>query len=316
MEKPLISIIIPVYKVEKYLEKCIKSVLSQTYKNLQIILVDDGSPDNCGNICDDYARVDNRIEVIHKANGGLSDARNVGLKAARGEYIGFVDSDDYVSNEMFENMYNTLVNNNADVSICNFYTVIDNKNIIKNADNGIEIYNKLEILKEILLDKKIQSYAWNKLYKRELFEDIEYPIGKKYEDIGTTFYILEKCNKIVVSGSPEYYYLTRGDSIVNNNTEGTVIDYISLISDRYDYIDKKYKELKKYNDYYITKTLITAFTDAHYLKNNSEDFIKILNDFFNKVKEILKNNEEDILTLFNDEQKMQLDMLLKEKNIL
>lgn len=183
---------------------------------------------------------------------------------------------------MFENMYNTLVNNNADVSICNFYTVIDNKNIIKNADNGIEIYNKLEILKEILLDKKIQSYAWNKLYKRELFEDIEYPIGKKYEDIGTTFYILEKCNKIVVSGSPEYYYLTRGDSIVNNNTEGTVIDYISLISDRYDYIDKKYKELKKYNDYYITKTLITAFTDAHYLKNNSEDFIKILNDFLIK----------------------------------
>ena len=294
MEKPLISIIIPVYKVEKYLERCIKSVLDQTYKNLQIILVDDGSPDNCGNICDNYAKIDNRIEVIHKENGGLSDARNVGLKKARGKYIGFVDSDDYVSNEMFENMYNTLVNNNADISICNFYTVIDNKNIIKNADNGIEIYNKLEILNE----------------------DIEYPIGKKYEDIGTTFYILEKCNKIVVSGSPEYYYLTRGDSIVNNNTEGTVIDYISLISDRYDYIDKKYKELKKYNDYYITKTLITAFTDAHYLKNNSEDFIKILNDFFNKVKEILKNNEEDILTLFNDEQKMQLDMLLKEKNIL
>ena len=315
MEKPLISIIIPVYKVEKYLEKCIKSVLDQTYKNLQIILVDDGSPDNCGNICDDYARVDNRIEVIHKANGGLSDARNVGLKAARGEYIGFVDSDDYVSNEMFENMYNILVNNNADVSICNFYTVIDNKNIIKNVDNGIEIYNKLEILKEILLDKKIQSYAWNKLYKRELFKDIEYPVGKKYEDIGTTFYILEKCNKIVSSGRPEYYYVTRGDSIVNNNTEETVIDYISLISDRYDYIDKKYKELKKYNDYYITKTLITAFTDAYYLKNNSEEFLNILNIFFNKVKNIFKNNEEDIITLFNNEQKIQLDMLLKDKKL-
>ena len=150
MEKPLISIIIPVYKVEKYLEKCIKSVLDQTYKNLQIILVDDGSPDNCGNICDNYAKIDNRIEVIHKANGGLSEARNVGLKVARGEYIGFVDSDDYVSNEMFENLYNTLISNDVDVSICNFYTVINNKNIIKNADNGVEIYNKLEILKEIL----------------------------------------------------------------------------------------------------------------------------------------------------------------------
>ena len=315
MEKPLISIIIPVYKVEKYLEKCIKSVLDQTYKNIQIILVDDGSPDNCGNICDNYAKIDNRIEVIHKANGGLSEARNVGLKVARGEYIGFVDSDDYVSNEMFENLYNTLISNDVDVSICNFYTVINNKNIIKNADNGVEIYNKLEILKEILLDKKIQSYAWNKLYKRELFKDIEYPVGKKYEDIGTTFYILEKCNKIAVSGSPEYYYITRGDSIVNNNTEGTVIDYISLISDRYDYIDKKYKELKKYNDYYITKTLITAYTDAYYLKNNSEEFLKILNNFFNKVKDIFKNNEEDIISLFNDAQKIQLDMLLKDKKL-
>ena len=126
---------------------------------------------------------------------------------------------------------------------------------------------------------------------------------------------LEKCSKIAVSGSPEYYYITRGDSIVNNNTEGTVIDYISLISDRYDYIDKKYKELKKYNDFYITKTLITAYTDAYHLKNNSEEFLKILNNFFNKVKDIFKNNEEDIMSLFNNEQKIQLDMLLKDKKL-
>lgn len=315
MEPPLISIIIPVYKVEKYLEKCIESVLNQTYKKLQIILVDDGSPDNCGDICDRYAKMDERIEVIHKENGGLSDARNAGLKVVRGEYIGFIDSDDYVSKEMFENMYNTLISNNADVSICNFYTVIDDKNIIKNEDNGIEIYNKLEILKEVLLDKKIQSYAWNKLYKKELFKDIEYPVGKKYEDIGTTFYILEKCNKVAVSGRPEYYYLTRGDSIVNNNTESTVIDYIKLISDRYDYIDQKYEELRKYNVYYITKTLLTAFTDAFYLKDNSEDFLNVLNNFFDKVKEIFKNNEADVITLFNEEQKMQLYVLLNNKEL-
>ena len=212
-------------------------------------------------------------------------------------------------------MYNTLISNNADVSICNFYTVIDDKNIIKNEDNGIEIYNKLEILKEVLLDKKIQSYAWNKLYKKELFKDIEYPVGKKYEDIGTTFYILEKCNKVAVSGRPEYYYLTRGDSIVNNNTESTVIDYIKLISDRYDYIDQKYEELRKYNVYYITKTLLTAFTDAFYLKDNSEDFLNVLNNFFDKVKEIFKNNEADVITLFNEEQKMQLYVLLNNKEL-
>ena len=315
MELPLISIIIPVYKVEKYLEKCIKSVLNQTYSNLQIILVDDGSPDKCGEICDDYSKIDERIEVIHKKNGGLSDARNVGLKVARGEYIGFVDSDDYVSKDMFQKLYNTLISTNADVSICNFYTVVAGKNIMKNLDNGIEIYSKLEILKEILLDKKIQSYAWNKLYKKELFKDIEYPVGKKYEDIGTTFYLLEKCDKIVVTGSPEYYYLTREDSIVNNNTKETVMDYIELICDRYDYINKKYKELGKYNDYYITRTLLTAFTDAYYLNDNSEEFLNILNNFFDKVKQIFYNNETAVIELFNAEQKMQLGALLKDKKL-
>lgn len=315
MEQPLISIIIPVYKVEKYLEKCIKSVLNQTYSNLQIILVDDGSPDNCGEICDKYANIDKRIEVIHKKNGGLSDARNVGLKAATGEYIGFVDSDDYVSKDMFQTLYNTLINTNSDVSICNFYTVVGGKNIVKNLDNGIEIYSKIDILKEILLDKKIQSYAWNKLYKKALFKNIEYPVGKKYEDIGTTFYLLEKCNKIAVTGSPEYYYLTREDSIVNNATKETVIDYIELISDRYDYINKKYKELKKYNDYYITRILLTAFTDAYYLNDNSEKFLTVLNNFFDKVKEIFCNNKQAIMELLNDEQKIQLEALIKDKKL-
>lgn len=315
VKRDLISIIIPVYKVEKYLEKCLQSVIHQTYQNLQIIVIDDGSPDNCGKICDQYAKLDSRIEVIHKENEGLSAARNLGISKAKGKYIGFVDSDDWISEHMYEHMHQIITEKKADVCICNFYNVIENENKIKNANKGIQEYNKLQILKEVLLDKKIQSYAWNKLYKRELFKDIEYPVGKKYEDIGTTFYILEKCSKIAVSGSPEYYYITRGDSIVNNNTEGTVIDYISLISDRYDYIDKKYKELKKYNDFYITKTLITAYTDAYHLKNNSEEFLKILNNFFNKVKDIFKNNEEDILTLFSEEQKKQLDMLLKDKKL-
>ena len=231
-EKALISIIIPVYKVEKYLEKCIQSVINQTYENLQIILVDDGSPDNCGKICDEYAKKDHRIEVIHKSNGGLSDARNKGLEIAKGEYIGFVDSDDYIEADIYEVLYNLLKQYNADVSICNFYTVSQGKIAIKNVDSGIKEYTRIEILKEILLDNDIQSYAWNKLYKRELFGEIKYPVGKKYEDIGTTFYLLEKCNKVVVTGKPEYYYINRQDSIVNNVTETTITDYIELIMQR------------------------------------------------------------------------------------
>ena len=173
MEKDLISVIVPVYKVEKYLEKCIESVLKQTYTNLQIILVDDGSPDNCGKICDEYAKKDSRIEVIHKINGGLSDARNVGINRANGRYIGFVDSDDYIKEDMYEKLINLIKEYDADISICNLYDVIDGKEYVRNKDNGIHEYSRIDILKEILLDKNIQSYAWNKLYKKELFDEIK-----------------------------------------------------------------------------------------------------------------------------------------------
>lgn len=285
-EKALISIIIPVYKVEKYLEKCIQSVINQTYENLQIILVDDGSPDNCGKICDEYAKKDHRIEVIHKSNGGLSDARNKGLEIAKGEYIGFVDSDDYIEADMYEVLYNLLKQYNADVSICNFYTVSQEKIAIKNADNGIKEYNRIEILKEILLDNNIQSYAWNKLYKRELFGEIKYPVGKKYEDIGTTFYLLEKCNKVVVTGKPEYYYINRQDSIVNNVTETTITDYIELIMQRYDYIEENIKELSSYNKNYLKRILKTAEQDIKSLNKVGDYTKKKYEELYNKVQKI------------------------------
>lgn len=283
-EKALISIIIPVYKVEKYLEKCIQSVINQTYENLQIILVDDGSPDNCGKICDEYAKKDHRIEVIHKSNGGLSDARNKGLEIAKGEYIGFVDSDDYIESDMYEVLYNLLKQYNVDVSICNFYTVSQGKIAIKNADNGIKEYNRIEILKEILLDNNIQSYAWNKLYKKELFNEIKYPVGKKYEDIGTTFYLLEKCNKVVVTGKPEYYYINRQDSIVNNVTESTITDYIELIIQRYDYIEENIKELSSYNKDYLKRILKTAEKDIKSLNEVGDYTKKKYEELYNKVQ--------------------------------
>ena len=283
-EKALISIIIPVYKVEKYLEKCIQSVINQTYENLQIILVDDGSPDNCGKICDEYAKKDHRIEVIHKSNGGLSDARNKGLEIAKGEYIGFVDSDDYIELDMYEVLYNLLKQYNADVSICNFYTVSQGKITIKNADNGIKEYNRIEILKEVLLDNNIQSYAWNKLYKKELFDEIKYPVGKKYEDIGTTFYLLEKCNKVVVTGKPEYYYINRQDSIVNNVTESTITDYIELIMQRYDYIEENIKELSSYNKDYLKKILKTAEQDIKNLNEVGDYTKRKYEELYNKVQ--------------------------------
>lgn len=311
MKNDLISIIIPVYKVEKYLEKCIESVLKQTYTNLQIILVDDGSPDNCGKICDEYAKKDSRIEVIHKANGGLSDARNVGISKAKGRYIGFVDSDDYIKEDMYEILLNLIKKYDADVSICNLYDVIDGNECIRNKENGIREYSRIDILKEILLDKNIQSYAWNKLYKKELFDEIKYPIGKKYEDIGTTFYLFEKCNKIVVTSEPEYYYLKRADSLVNNVTESTIFDYTEIIIQRYLYIKQNIKELRKYNNYYLAKTLITAHNDIENLENISEEMQQRYKKLYELVLEIIKSNSKDIDELFSEEQKSALENLIK-----
>lgn len=311
MEKDLISVIVPVYKVEKYLEKCIESIIKQTYTNLQIILVDDGSPDNCGKICDEYAKKDSRIEVIHKINGGLSDARNVGINRANGRYIGFVDSDDYIKEDMYEKLINLIKEYDADISICNLYDVIDGNECIRNKDNGIHEYSRIDILKEILLDKNIQSYAWNKLYKKELFDEIKYPIGKKYEDIGTTFYLFEKCNKIVVTSEPEYYYLKRADSLVNNVTESTILDYTEIIIQRYLYIKQNIKELRKYNNYYLVKTLITAHNDIENLENISEGMQQRYKKLYELVLEIIKSNSKDIDELFSEEQKSALENLIK-----
>lgn len=311
MKNDLISVIVPVYKVEKYLEKCIESIIKQTHTNLQIILVNDGSPDNCGKICDEYAKKDSRIEVIHKINGGLSDARNVGINRANGRYIGFVDSDDYVKEDMYEKLINLIKEYDADISICNLYDVIDGKEYVRNKDNGIHEYSRIDILKEILLDKNIQSYAWNKLYKKELFDEIKYPIRKKYEDIGTTFYVFEKCNKIVVTSEPEYYYLKRSDSLVNNVTESTILDYTEIIIQRYLYTKENIKELKKYNNYYLAKTLITAHNDIELLGSISEKMQEKYKELYNLVYNIMKNDREDIEELFNAEQKKAIKNLIK-----
>lgn len=288
MQNSLISIIVPVYKVEKYLKKCLDSIINQTYKNLEIIIVDDGSPDGCPNICDEYSKKDDRIKVIHQKNMGLSIARNNGIKLATGEYIGFVDSDDFIEPTMYEDLYNAIIKNNAQMSICNF-NVITNKDKYKRNDYPEnKTYDKMEILKEILLDKNIQSYAWNKLYKKELFDAIQYPAGKKYEDIGTTFYLAEKCDKIQLIGKAEYNYINRNDSIVFNFDEQTILDYTEIIMERYEYVNEKYHSLRKYNFFYLVKTLTTAYNDAFIINDISDKLKTRLQILNNRVKEGLQ----------------------------
>ena len=216
MEKqPLISVIVPCYKVEKYLSKCVDSILRQSYQNLEIWLVDDGSPDKCGKICDDYAKRDNRVRVIHKINGGLSDARNVAIDQASGEWITFVDSDDFIADDYVETLYGLAEKYGCEVSVALFSTFYEGGK--PNVSNLVEEEEKMEPVKaveQMFYQKKIDTSAWAKLYHRRLFEDgIRYPKGLLYEDLATTYLLMLKSNGVAFVNKVIYYYLLRASSI-------------------------------------------------------------------------------------------------------
>lgn len=208
----LISVIIPVYKVEPYLTRCVDSVLAQTYTNLEIFLVDDGSPDRCGEICDAYAAKDKRIKVIHKKNGGLSDARNAALDVCSGEYISFVDSDDYVGNDFIESLYHALQHFQAKLAICG---------IVKFDEAGKEQkdYSPSDTERYVsgkeMMETVWRPAAWNKLYHRSLFAELRYPVGKLYEDLFIYHDILAMVDRIAFTGKNSYHYFNRQSSIMN-----------------------------------------------------------------------------------------------------
>ncbi len=214
-----ISVIVPVYKVEKYITKCVDSILAQTYHELDVILVDDGSPDDCGRICDEYSEKDNRIRVIHKENGGLSSARNAALDVAKGSWIICVDSDDYIHPDLIRRLYDAVISNSAQISICSHYEVSNDKLLItqKIVDEVI-VWDKHTALKKLVEDTDIKSYAWGKLYKRELFDGVRYPNGRNYEDIATTYFLFDKADRIAKIPDFLYYYLIRKDGISYNNS--------------------------------------------------------------------------------------------------
>lgn len=235
--EPKISVIVPVYKVEKYLEKCVKSLVNQSYKNLEIILVDDGSPDNCPALCDSYAKQDNRIKVIHQENMGLSAARNAGIDIASGEYIGFVDSDDYIHKNMYEVLMKTCLDNHCDIAVCSlkkFEKEIEADEVI--TEPGLELYEK---------EKKFEAYfklhgtemivAWNKLYKKELFHNVRYPKGKIHEDEFTTYILIGAAERVAFVNFPFYYYFQRAESIMGQGFSLKSLDRLEAFKLRQQY---------------------------------------------------------------------------------
>lgn len=278
---PLISVIVPIYNVEEYIYQCVDSIVNQTYKNLEIILVNDGSPDNCGEICDDYALKDSRIKVIHKKNGGLSDARNVGLDNAQGEYILFTDSDDFIHPQFVECLYSNI--GDADMAFCDLLPYYDNETEIKNS----KITScPLKVFEDDFLLKNISTYrspivivAWNKLYKRHIWNDLRYPIGKIHEDEFVIHHILDKCKKVVLCDVQLYYYRQREDSIMSNMTESRFINSIEFLVEREEFFleRKMYHEaIQSYNTKYAR--YLSPYITSKSPIFKKESFSKIISD--------------------------------------
>lgn len=215
MNNPLITVIVPCYNVELYLPRCVDSILNQTYKNLEIFLVDDGSPDRCGEICDEYARQDKRIKVIHKENGGLSDARNVAIDVATGEYIVFVDSDDFVALDYVETLYQLATDNDAQVAVTWLKCFDEGTGPVADTHNGktLKVFTAEEALLSMFYQKDFDTAACAKIYHHSLFEGIRYPEGWLYEDLSTTYRLMMKCRRVAFSNYMSYYYLLRKSSI-------------------------------------------------------------------------------------------------------
>ncbi|WP_346355416.1 glycosyltransferase family 2 protein [Azotosporobacter soli] len=246
---PDISVIVPIYKVEAHVRKCIESILAQSFTNIEIILVDDGSPDNSGDICDEYARKDPRVRVIHKENRGVSSARNVGVDMACGRYIGFVDGDDWVEPDMYLTLHEAMREYDADIAHCTHRNVKLTDSIQcaepenSNCDGGIQVYSREEALLELLNNIKITNLSGDKLYKAELFDGIIYPEGQTYEDWYTVPKLLACAKRIVKVRKIQYYYLRHLNGITGTLNISKRYDFFCAVRERARFIKVNYPQL-------------------------------------------------------------------------
>lgn len=241
---PLISVIVPIYNVEKYLARCVDSIVNQTYKNLEIILVDDGTPDRCPQMCDDYAEKDSRIKVVHKKNGGLSDARNAGMAVATGEYISFIDSDDYVSDDFFECLLDVMNKENSDIAECSVVKFYEDNHFDEFNDDLLEkTYDAQDAMSALIAENPFHQHVWNKLYKTELVKDIPYAVGKLNEDEFWTYQVFGRANKVSKLNKTMYYYFQRNSSIMGVGYNIRRLDALEGKANRQKYIENNFPEL-------------------------------------------------------------------------
>lgn len=254
----LISVIVPVYNVEEYLPRCVDSILAQTYGNLEILLVNDGTKDNSGAICDEYAKKDARIRVIHKENGGLSSARNAGLNVARGEYIAFVDSDDWIERDAYETMLGLALKHDVKLVCAGRYDVNSGSGEKKRGlcPPGQEVISGQELVRRIFTWDNIDSAAWDKLYHRSLFREIRYPVGKIVEDVPVTYRIALDAGRAAMCDKPIYNYFHRPGSITTAAVSEKTFHFSQHTAEIYPYIRDNYPQIQKEARYLRVRSLV------------------------------------------------------------
>lgn len=308
---PKISIIVPVYNVEKHLNKCVDSILCQTFKDFELILVDDGSTDTSGKICDEYIKKDDRIKVIHQKNSGLSSARNAGIEASCGEFLGFIDSDDYVEDDMYQVLYDDIFSSGADISLCGLYDVYGEKCIKNKHSIDRCVLDSKTAFKLVLESKLISVSAVNKLYRKHLFEKMRYPVGKTYEDAFLTPILLFNSNKVSYNPLPKYYYFHKEESITTKDFNVSDLNIIDAYKCHLDFVKKNIPELENQAMFrYLWAHMIVM---DKLIKSNIDNYREVYENVFNVIKSnimfILKN------PLFSNKRKVSTLVLMASPRI-
>ncbi len=265
----MVSVVVPIYKVETYLHECVNSILSQTYKDIEVILVDDGSPDRCPRICDEYAELDSRVRVIHQSNGGLSSARNSGISLAKGDWLVFVDSDDFIDITMLETLVEIQKRTEATIVSCGFTSFIDGEKPQKKEEQNAceKIFSSHEAVADMFSSSGIGCNAWCKMYHKDTFCNVQYPIGVLCEDKATTYKVYLNASKIVHTSKKLYYYRLRKNSITGSRTKKMCKDTLQINEDVCDHLNTISPELYSYACGYAAKSSLLYYALA---SNNEE----------------------------------------------
>ena len=282
----LVSIIVPVYNTKNELPRCLSSILMQTYFNLEILLVDDGSTDGSGQICDEYATNDKRIRVIHKTNGGAASARNVGLDYAKGDYIGFVDSDDFIDLNMYQSMLDNCINNKCDIAFCGRYDVDGEKKSIGLCPKEKRIYDRYEAINKLFAWDEIDSSQCDKLFKKELWKELRFPVGRVCEDVAVIYKVILNATRIISVPIPYYNYVHRIHSASDDSFSPRIFDFSYQTKTILDYITTN--NIKEIYDSAISFRIASIIFTIKYICSVSNRDYRTHKNVFNSFKEELR----------------------------